>query len=138
MTVLFLLALAASVQAITPDILAGQYVAVTETEYAITLAHTSSGRAQYDSLSWEADGSAPEVHERFAGKWSRSGDTVIVQLSSGETAIYPVVPCLSYEEFREAGCSPGLGLVDTTLADRDGLKRFGLWNASSSSNGAQS
>jgi len=137
MNVLFLLMLATSAQTASPATIAGQYVAVTETEYKITLTLEPKGRAQYEFVTWEADGSAPEQHEKLSGKWSRSGNTLTVQLSSGKFAIYSVVPCLSHQEFGEAGCSPGLSLVNTTLADRYGLKRFGLWSAASLKIGVQ-
>jgi hypothetical protein len=131
MNALLLLALAASAQTAGASNIAGKYVAVTETEYEITLTLESKGRAQYEFVTWEADDPAPRHHEKLSGKWSRSGNTLIVQLSSGKAAIYSIVPCLSYQEFEEANCSPGLSLVNTTLADRYGLKRFGLWNTSS-------
>ena len=137
MNVLFLLMLVTSAQTVSPATIAGQYVAVTETEYKITLTLESKGRAQYEFVTWEADGSAPEQHEKLFGKWSLSGNTLTVQLSSGKVTIYSVVPCLSHQEFGEAGCSPGLRLVNTTLADRYGLKRFGLWNVASLKNGVQ-
>jgi hypothetical protein len=137
MNVLFLLMLATSAQTVSPAAIAEQYVAVTETEYKITLTLQPKGRAQYEFVTWEADGSAPEQHEKLSGKWSRSGNTLTVQLSSGKVAIYSVVPCLSHQEFGETGCSPGLSLVNTTLADRYGLNRFGLWSAASLKIGAQ-
>jgi hypothetical protein len=137
MDVLFLLMLATSAQTVSPATIARQYVAVTETEYKITLTLESKGRAQYEFVTWEADGSAPEQREKLSGKWSRSGNTLSVRLLSGKVAIYSVVPCLSHQEFGEAGCSPGLSLVNTTVADRYGLKRFGLWSAASLKIGVQ-
>ena len=129
MNLLLLLVLAGPAQTASPPTIAGQYVAVTETEYEITLTLASTGRAQYEFVTWEADDPAPKHHEKILGKWSRSGNTLTVKLSSGKTAIYSVIPCLSYQEFEEAGCSLGLSLVNTTLSDGYGLNRFGLWNA---------
>ena len=134
---LFLLALAASTQIFSPPSIAGKYVAVTETEYEITLTLAPNGRANYYFVAWEADDPGPKHHEKMFGKWSRLGNTLTVKLSSGNTAIYTVVPCLSYQEFGEAGCSSGLSLVKTTLSINYGLSRFGLWNAASLKFGVQ-
>ena len=47
MKVLLLLALAVSAQAAVPDPIAGRYVAVTETEYSITLTLEPKGAAEF-------------------------------------------------------------------------------------------
>jgi len=137
MSSLFLLALAASTQTTALGTVVGHYEAVTETEYNITLIIEPNGHARFEFVTWEADGSAPEQQEKLSGKWSRSGNTLSVQLASGKLAIYSVVPCLSHEEFGQTGCSQGLSLVKTNLADRYGLKRFGLWNSASLRRGVQ-
>jgi hypothetical protein len=137
MSSLFLLALAASTQPAALGTVVGHYEAVTETEYNITLTIEPKGRARFEFVTWEADGSAPEQHEKLSGKWSRSGNTLTVQLPYGKIATYSVVPCLSHEEFGQTGCSRGLSLVKTNLPDRYGLKRFGLWNSASLQRGVQ-
>lgn len=137
MSALFLVALAASTQTITPVTVAGHYESLAETEYSITLTIEPKGRAWFEFVTWEADGSEPEQHEKLSGTWSSSGNVLTVHLSSGKVAAYSVVPCLSYQEFGQTGCSPGLILVKTDLADRYGLKRLGLWNSASLQHGVQ-
>jgi len=134
---LLLLALAASAQSLSAPNIAGQYVAVTETEYAITLTLAPKGVAKYDFVAWKADDPGPKHHEKITGTWSSSGNLLTLKISSGDIAIYKVLPCLSYREFGEAGCSLGLSLVKTTLAIKYGLSRFGLWNVASLKFGVQ-
>lgn len=129
MDLLLLLALAASPRTADSANLAGQYQAVTETEYSITLTLEATGKARFEFMTWEADGSAPERQEALYGTWHRSLDQLTLQFSFGRSATYSIVPCLSYREFGQAGCSPGLSLTNTNLADRYGLRRFGLWNS---------
>ena len=129
MSFLLFLALAALPQASASSNVAGHYEAVTETEYSIGLTLVFNGQARYKFVTWEADGSAPERREILSGRWSQSGNQLTLRLSSGQVAIYTIVPCLSHQEFGQSGCSPGLSLVNTDLADRYGLKRFGLWKS---------
>lgn len=127
MTVLLAVLLAAA-QASAPSV-AGRYQAVTETEYAIELQLIPSGQAQLEFRTWEADGSQPPTVQRFTGLWSRRGANVTVQFTTGRAATFVPVACLSYEEFAQQGCSPGLKLVTTTFPSQYGLQRFGLWRS---------
>lgn len=120
------LLLAAAGQAASPSV-AGTYRAVTETEYAIELKLEASGRAKLEFRTWEADGSARPQVETFKGTWSWSGRNVRIRLPSGRSLTYAPDVCLSHREFGRTGCSPGLSLIDTTMADRYALKRFALW-----------
>lgn len=120
------LILAVASPGVSPQV-AGHYQAVTETEYAIELNLEPSGRAKLEFRTWEADDSLPPDTEKFKGKWSVSGADVMVQLVSGKSVTFSPIACLSHQEFGQRDCSPGLKLVKTTLADRYGLQRFGLW-----------
>ena len=124
------LALSASSQATSASI-AGDYQAVTETEYAIELKLEPSGQAQFAFRSWEAGSSMPGSTENLHGTWSRSGSDVVIKLTSGASATFKPIACLSYQEFGRPGCAPGLKLVRTTLAARYELQRFGLWQSDS-------
>jgi|GEM_PF-2864567 len=137
MSSLLLLALFASTQPASIDTVVGHYEAVTETEYNITLTIEPEGHARFEFVTWEADDSAPEQHEKLSGNWSRSGDMLTVHFPAGKIATYAVIPCLSHAEFGQAGCSQGLSLVRTNLANRYGLKRFGLWNSAALQRGVQ-
>ena len=121
--------LLASSSPTAPQQVAGEYLAVTETEYAIELKLAPSGHAQFDFHSWEADSSAAEVAKVLEGKWRLSGSEITVSLTGGKSATYAFVPCLTYQEFGQPGCSPGLELVKTNLPDQYGLQRFGLWRS---------
>ena len=124
-----MLALAAS--AATMDGLPGEYQAVTETEYAIVLSLEASGQARMVFRMWEADGSAPPSIETFTGSWSYSGSIVELRFNSGQSASFETNNCLSYTEFGQTGCSPGLTLASTTFPASYGLQRFGLWRSES-------
>ena len=106
MKVLLLLSMAVSAEAAVPDPITGRYVVVTETEYSITLTLEPKGAAEFEFLTWEANGSAPEHHQRFFGTWYRHAGRIIVLLASGKTATFVAVPCLSHQDFGEVGCSP--------------------------------
>ena len=122
------LILAVASYAITPSV-AGRYQAVTETEYAIELKLEPSGQAQLEFRTWEADDSTTSDTLRFNGAWSLSGADVMIKLSSGKSVTFRPVACLPHQEFGQPGCSPGLKLVETTMADRYGLQRFRLWRS---------
>jgi hypothetical protein len=132
-SLLLLLSAAALAQSAAPQ----RYQSVTETEYSINLTLEPNGRAQYEFVTWEADGSTPEEHEKLSGTWSRNGSVLTVHLSSHRIVTYGVKACLSYEEFGQNGCSPGLSLIKTDLPDSYGLKRFGLWDSASLHLGTQ-
>ena len=127
MTVLFAMLLAAT-QVSAPTV-AGHYQAVTETEYAIELQLSPSGQAQLEFRTWEADDPQHPTVQRFTGSWSWSGADVTIRFTSGRSATFASVACLSYKEFAQQGCSPGLKLVTTTFPSRYGLQRFGLWRS---------
>ncbi|MFK2879459.1 hypothetical protein [Rhodanobacter hydrolyticus] len=131
MAVLLLLSLATPLQAASSGNPAGRYQAVTETEYSITLTLDSTGKARYEFVGWEADGSAPKQRKVLSGTWHHSGGLLSLQFPRGRFATYSIVPCLSYHEFGQPGCSAGLNLVHTNLADYYGLQRFGLWKSDS-------
>jgi hypothetical protein len=122
------LIIAVASYATSPSV-SGRYQAVTETEYAIELKLEPSGRAQLEFRTWEADDSTSSDTERFKGAWSLSGADVMIKLSSGQSVTFRPVACLSHQEFGQPGCSPGLKLIKTTMADRYGLQRFGLWRS---------
>ena len=109
--------------------IAGRYVAVTETEYAIELRLKPSGGARLEFRTWEADDPEHPTVWRFAGSWSWSGKNIAVRFTSGQSATFTPVVCFSYKELAQQGCSPGLRLVTTTFPKRYGLQRFGLWRA---------
>lgn len=137
MSVLLLFMLAASAPTSAHGDTSKHYEAVTETEYSIDLTLEPNGRAEYEFVTWQADDSAPEERVKLAGTWSRSKNILTVRLSSGKTVTYSVERCLSYEEFGQSGCSPGLTLIKTDVADGYGLKRFGLWDSAFLHYGAQ-
>lgn len=107
----------------------GRYVAVTETEYAIELQLRPSGRVSLEFRTWAADNPEHPTFWRFNGSWSWSGKNITARFESGQSATFTPVACLSYTEFAQQGCSPGLRLVTTTFPKRYGLQRFGLWRA---------
>jgi len=123
------LALALAASAAATHALPGEYQAVTETEYAIELSLETSGQARLVFRTWEADGSAPPSTETFIGSWSYSGSVVEVRFKSGQSALFKTSNCLSYSEFSQTGCSPGLRLSSTTFPTTYGLQRFGLWRS---------
>lgn len=127
MAILFALLLAAAQP--PSSAIKGRYVAVTETEYAIELQLLSSGRASLEFRTWEADDPQHPTVWRFKGSWSWSGKNITARFRSGQTATFTPVACLSYKEFAQQGCSPGLRLVTTTFPERYGLQRFGLWRS---------
>lgn len=126
-----LLAFANSSAAVEPIRTPGRYQSVAETEYSITLTLDPQGHAQFEFVMWEAEDPHTEERGKLSGAWTRSGNLLTIRLTSGKSAVYAIVPCLSYREFGETGCSMGLSLVKTDLADSYGLKRYGLWNAAS-------
>jgi len=127
MTVLFAMLLAAA--QVSASSVAGRYQAVTETEYAIELQLSPSGQAQLEFRTWEADDPQHPTVRRFVGTWAWSGANVTIRFKSGRSATFAPVACLSYKEFAQQGCSPGLKLVTTTFPKQYGLQRFGLWRS---------
>jgi hypothetical protein len=127
MAILFAVLLAAA-QGSAPPVV-GHYQAVTETEYAIELQLSPSGQAQLEFRTWEADDPQHPTVQRFKGSWLWSGANVTIRFKSGRSATFAPVPCLSYKEFAQQGCSPGLKLVTTTFPKQYGLQRFGLWRS---------
>ena len=107
------------------------YKSVTETEYAIELVLDTSGQARFTFDSWAADDSTPPYHEAILGTWTQRDSRIAVHLTSGRNVNYQLLDCLSYQEFGQQGCSPGLKLVSTNLSVNYGLQRFGLWDARS-------
>ena len=105
------------------------YKSVTETEYAIELDLDTTGQARFTFDSWEADDSAPPSHDELPGTWTQQGSRITVNLKSGLKVTYQLRQCLSYREFGQNGCSPGLRLLSTTVPANYGLQRFGLWDA---------
>ena len=126
-----LLILAIPFSTVVAGNVAGQYKAVTETEYAINLALTAQGQATYDFVTWSADDPLSEKHEKLSGTWKRNGTSVTINLGSGRYVIYDLYSCLSYQEFGADGCSMGLKPTQANLAKHYGLLRFGLWEAKS-------
>ena len=126
-----LLILALSSSAVAAGNVAGEYKAVTETEYAISLALTAQGQAAYDFVTWSADDPTSEKHEKLSGTWKRNGKYVTINLGSGRYVTYDLSSCLPYQEFGADGCSMGLKPTQTNLAKHYGLLRFGLWESKS-------
>lgn len=127
MTALYAVLLA--VAQVSGSSVAGYYQAVTETEYAIELQLSPSGQAQLEFRTWEADDPQHPTVQHFTGSWSLSGADVTIRFPFGRSATFAPVACLSYKEFAQQGCSPGLKLVTTTFPSQYGLQRFGLWRS---------
>lgn len=98
---------------------AGEYMAVTESEWAMELILDSDGRATYRITTWEAGKrSSTNSRSSMAGHWKVEGRSVTVSLQgehAGQSAIYKIQDCLSYESIGRTECSPGLEPVSSTI-----------------------
>ncbi len=103
-------ALAAEATAIPP--VAGTYVAVTESEWALELTLASDGGATYTVSSWEAGKSSTTTQgSSTKGRWVLEGNVLTVSLmgdSAGKSVVYTITECLPYKTFGMQGCSFGL------------------------------
>ncbi len=121
--------LLAAALAAAPQSPAGQYVAVTETEYELELVLAPEGKAELKNHEWEPGEYSSGPRSKLEGRWSHQDSTVTVTFASGKSASFHFEPCLSYAEFAGKGCSPGLKLIKTNVAAFWGLQRFGLWRS---------
>ncbi len=105
----------------------GQYMAVTETEYSITLDLEPSGKAAYRFEVAAVEDDEKDWKESWVGNWSLNGAALRIDFGKHGYVEYQVTQCLPFNEFGQQGCGLGLRPISTNTKSHYSLTRYGLW-----------